>query len=336
MLRLVLATLFAAVLPLAAQAQAPTTLRIADVYPVGHYIAAALVVPWMQRVRQQMGGQVDLQYFPAEQLGKGRELLHFTQQGVVDIGLVIPSFVPDQLPLSAVAELPGAFTTACQGSGAFWTLVHGGLLADKEYTPNGLRVLFATVLPPYQIFSRLPLDGIASFRGQKLYSTGGAKDLTLRQLGAVPTRMTTAEVYQAMSRGTIDGGVMSYATALAYRLPGLVHAGTSGENFGSGVITYAIAEARWAKLPPRLQQAMTDAGEAVTRSACASFDRGVDDDMARLEKDGVRLVRLPEADHAAIAQEAAVVAGAWSKELDDRGKPGSAVLAAFRNALAAP
>ena len=81
-----------------------------------------------------------------------------------------------------------------------------------------------------------PAD-LASFEGQKLYSTGGAKDLTLRKLGAVPTRMTTAEVYQSMSRGTIDGGVMSYATALAYRLQGIVKSATTDENFGSGVIT---------------------------------------------------------------------------------------------------
>jgi TRAP-type C4-dicarboxylate transport system substrate-binding protein len=335
MLRSVLAIVLCACLPFVAKAEAPTALRVADVYPVGHYIAAATVLPWMPRVKELMGADVDLQYFPAEQLGKGRELLKFTQDGVVDIGLVIPSFVPDQLPLSAVAELPGAFATACQGSAAFWALAHGGLLADDEYGRAGVLVLFATVLPPYQIFSREPLDGLASIKGQKLYSTGGAKDLTLRRLGAVPTRMTTAEVYQAMSRGTIDGGVMSYATALAYRLPGLVHSATTGENFGSGVITYVISKQRWAQLPPKLQQAMSDAGEAVTRSACASFDAGVVSDMANLQKQGVKLVPLPEADHAAVARETTAVAAEWAKELDGRGKPGSAVLAAFQQALGA-
>ncbi len=333
MLRLVSALLLLATSALTAQAEDRVTLRVADVYPVGHYIAEALVKPWMAQVKAKLGDRIDLQYFPAEQLGKGRELLKFTQSGVVDIGLVIPAFVPHQLPLSAVGELPGAFASACQGSAAFWSLAHDGILAEKEFAPAGVRVLIATVLPPYQIFSRRPLAGLASFEGQKLYSTGGAKDLTLRKLGAVPTRMTTAEVYQSLSRGTVDGGVMSYATALAYRLPGIVRYATTEENFGSGVITYVISQERWGKLPPDVQKAMSEAGEAVTKEACINFDHGVEADIATLKKDGVEMVHLPQGDHDKIAKEMATIGDEWAAELDGRGKPGKAVLGAFRATL---
>jgi TRAP-type C4-dicarboxylate transport system substrate-binding protein len=333
MFRLVYAVLILASTVLAARAQDRVTLRVADVYPVGHYIAEAMVKPWMAQVKAKLGDRIDLQYFPAEQLGKGRELLKFTQSGVVDIGLVIPAFVPDQLPLSAVGELPGAFASACQGTTAFWSLAHEGILAEKEFGPSGVRVLIATVLPPYQIFSRRPLTGLASFEGQKLYSTGGAKDLTLRKLSAVPTRMTTAEVYQSMSRGTIDGGVMSYATALAYRLQGIVKYATTEENFGSGVITYVISQERWAKLPADVQKAMSEAGDAVTKEACVNFDHGVDADIAALGKEGVEMVRLPQADHDKIAKEMATIGDDWAAELEGRGKPGKAVLEAFRAAL---
>jgi TRAP-type C4-dicarboxylate transport system substrate-binding protein len=333
MFRLVSALLILVTGALATRAEDRVTLRVADVYPVGHYIAEALVKPWMAQVKAKLGDRIDLQYFPSEQLGKGRELLKFTQTGVVDIGLVIPAFVPDQLPLSAVGELPGAFATACQGSAAFWPLARDGILAQKEFEPAGVRVLLAAVLPPYQIFSRRPLADLASFEGQKLYSTGGAKDLTLRKLGAVPTRMTTAEVYQSMSRGTIDGGVMSYATALAYRLQGIVKYATTDENFGSGVITYVISHERWAKLPPDVQKAMSEAGDALTKEACASFDQGVDADITTLKKGGVEMVHLPPADHAKIAREMATIGDEWAAELDGRGKPGKAVLEAFRAAL---
>ena len=247
----------------AAWAQDKVTLRVGDVYPAGHFIAEALVKPWMEDVKARTHGRVAFEYYPASQLGSGRDMLTLTQTGVLDVGLMIPSILSDRLPLSLVAELPGGDATACQGTQAFWTLTRpGGVLAAQEYDPNKVVVLLAAVLVPYQIFSRHPIDGLKSLEGLKLYSPGGAKDLTVRKVGAVPVRMETADIYQALTRGTIDGALISYASILAYHLPGLVHAGTYGENLGTGVVDYAISRSRWDALPPDVRTAMADAGAA--------------------------------------------------------------------------
>ena len=166
-----------------ARAQETIKLRVGDVYPSGHYIAEALTKPWMQEVQARSGGRISFEYYPASQLGPGREMLTLTQTGVLDVGIIIPSILSDRLPLSLVAELPGGAATSCQGTGAFLALTRpGGILATKEYDPNNVVVLFAAVLVPYQIFSRKPIDGLQSLDGLKLYSPGGAKDLTVRQV----------------------------------------------------------------------------------------------------------------------------------------------------------
>lgn len=314
-------------------AQEQMLLRVADVYPAGHYIADALIKPWMEAVKERLGARVDLQYFPAEQLGKGPQMLALTQQGVIDVGLIIPAFVPDKLPRSAVAELPGSYGTACEGTNAFWQLATSGILAEKEYGPNGIHVLIATVLPPYQIFLRSPIENAASFSGKKIYSTGGAKDLTVRRLGGVPTRMSTSEVYEAMSRGTIDGGLMAYGSALAYRLPGLVKSATAGENFGSGVVTYGISQRKWDSLPKDVREALDAAGRSVTQQACKAISARSDSDLEKLKAGGVGLVTLPASDRSVVDRELAGVADDWAKELDGRNLDGSSVLAAFKNAL---
>lgn len=308
-------------------------LRVADVYPAGHFVAESMTKPWMQDVTERTKGAVTFQYFPAEQIGKGRDLLALTLSGVADVGLVVPAFVSELMPLSAVGELPGGFTSSCQGTLAYWSLARDGVLRDAEFSKNGVRILLAVVLPPYQIFSRKPLDRLKSFEGQKIYSTGGAKDLTVRKLGAVPVRMATSEVFESMSRGTIDGALVSYATALAYNLAGHVKFGTTGENFGSGVITYVISESKWKQLPPAVQTAMAEAGDAATRRACARIDQNVEADMAKMRAAGVTLVRLGDADRKSLQDLTGGVGREWAEELDRRGREGSKVVEAFARAL---
>lgn len=316
-----------------AAAQPKVTLRIADVYPAGHYIAGALIKPWMEQLKAKLGDRVDLQYFPAEQLGKGAQMLTLTQQGAVDVGNIVPPLLPDKFPRSAVAELPGFFQHACVGTKAFIAMATKGLLAEKEYGPNGVRVLIATVLPPYQIILRNPIEGLKSFAGQKIYSTGGAKDLAVRRLGGVPTRMTTTEIFEAMSRGTIDGGLMAYGTAVAYRLPSLAKFITTGENFGSGVITYSISAAKWNALPEDVRKAIDEVSATVNASGCQTITDSVDGDIAKLKAAGVALVPIPAADRETVDRAMSAVADEWAKELDGRQLDGAAILAAFRAAL---
>ena len=162
----------------AAQAQ-ELTLRIGDSFPVGHYIPENMTKFWMERVTELSGGEVAFDYYPAEQLGKAKDLLSLTQTGVMDIGYVGASYVSDKLPLSSVAELPENFTTSCKGTKAFWEIAKpGGALDQAEFAPNGVRVLLVMVLPPYQVLtSNSEITDLDSLRNLKLRTTGGAKEI---------------------------------------------------------------------------------------------------------------------------------------------------------------
>ena len=70
------------------------TLRVADSLPIGHIIIDTTTKPWIELVGKLSGGAIEIQYFPAEQLGKAKELLQVTQSGLVDVGYVGPSYIP--------------------------------------------------------------------------------------------------------------------------------------------------------------------------------------------------------------------------------------------------
>lgn len=309
-------------------------LRVADAFPLGHYIAEHAAKYWMDAVKRSSGGAVDFEYYPAEQLGKAKDLLALTVSGVADVGYVAPSNVSDKMPLSAVAELPGGFPTSCAGTLAYWKIAKDGILAQKELEPNGVRLLFTLALAPYQIFARQKFDSLKSIEGLKIRTTGGAMDTTVRKLKAVSVKMPGPEINEALSRGTIDAGVFPYASVLSWKWDAHARFATVGENFGSFIASYVISETRWKKLPENVQKIMLEAGEAATRNACAQVDKSIDADIEKLQQRGVTLVKFSTADKKEIESLLATVSTEWAEALDKRGKPGSEALKAFRAALA--
>ncbi|MEO6782236.1 MAG: TRAP transporter substrate-binding protein DctP [Bradyrhizobium sp.] len=214
-----------------ASAADPITLRVADSFPSGHYISEQITKWFMDRVAKETGNRIAFQYYPSEQLGKAKDLLTLTQTGVTDIGYVAPSFVTDKLPLLVVAELPLSFSTSCEGTAAYYKLATDGILAKRELAPNGVRLLFTIVTPPYQIFLRsAAFPGIDAIKGLKIRTSGKAKELAVQKLGAVSLQIASPDVYQSLSRGTIDGMLFPYSSIFSYDVQDLIKSASVGAN----------------------------------------------------------------------------------------------------------
>lgn len=309
-------------------------LRVADSFPIGHAIPEYATRWWMDAVTKATQGAVVFEYYPAEQLGKAKDLLALTQSGVADIAYVGPSYVSDKMPLSAVSQLPGMFSSACVGTNAYWKLAKDGILRTQEFAPNGIRPLFAFVAPPYQIFTtkRRP-DIMKNMEGMKLRTTGGAMDLMVRKLKAVPVQMAPPDMMDSLSRGTIDGGVLAVTSVVGYDFTRVVKYATIGENYGSFVGTYSIGEARWQKLPPNIQKVMLELGEQAVQRTCQLMDKNEESLFEKVRQAGVSVLRLSDTEHKEQAHLFEGLVNEWAEGLDRRGKPGTETLKAYRAAM---
>ncbi|MBK1836552.1 TRAP transporter substrate-binding protein DctP [Azospirillum sp. YIM B02556] len=318
-----------------AQAQ-QITLRVADTFPNGHTIHENATKLFMTEVTRLTNGQVTFQHFPAEQIGKAKDLLALTQAGVTDIGLVVPAYTSDKMPLSAVADLPGAFTSNCQGTLAMETLLApGGVLRTREWDVLQLHPLFSYILAPYQmvVSSSKPVKALADVEGLKIRSVGGPLDLAVHSVKAVPVRMSPAEIYESMSRGTIDGALLAMQSVVSYDLTKLIRAGTIDENFGTIFSTYAMSERNWRKLPTNVQAAITTAGSTITHESCKRFEASEQTAMKAAQAAGMTAITFNDGDRAKLHGALLNIRRDWAKDLDRRGKPGTEVLDAFAAAL---
>jgi TRAP-type C4-dicarboxylate transport system substrate-binding protein len=318
-----------------AAARAEIVLKVADRYPAHHYISEYGAKVWMDKVTAATNGEVKFQYFPSEQLGKTKDMMTLTLSGVTDIGEIATGYVTEKLPLSSVVELPETIASACQGSLAAYELAQPGqILYDKEFGPQGLRVLTALTPSPYQIFAKPKLQSLADLKGLKLRSAGGGMDTLLRQLDAVPVKISPADTYQALSRGTLDAAVLPIASVPAYDLAGFTKNALIGANFGSTLLVYTISETKWKQLPASVQNAMLKAGEETTRSLCARSEQEDQTAMAKMKEGGVVATAITKPDDARLRELASPIARNWASTLDSSGKAGTATYEAFEKAIA--
>ncbi|MGF7158848.1 TRAP-type C4-dicarboxylate transport system substrate-binding protein [Rhodoligotrophos appendicifer] len=324
-------------LPVGMASAQEMTLRLADSLPASHVITRAVGKPFMDRVTELTNGQVKFEHYPAEQLGKARDILSAVQTGLTDIGYVIPSYVSEKMPLSAVAELPGGYPNACAGSAALNALTkEGGLLDQREFAPNKIKVLAAVVLPPYQAaFSgRAPVKTLADVKGLKIRSNPGPMELSIKALGGVPVRMTPPEIFDSLSKGTIDGLLLPYASIKSYGLDQDVKTVTQGANFGSVTITYSISDKKWKSLPENVQKAMLQAGEEVSKSGCAMFDEEEARLAGEFKEKGMVLLDFNAMEGDELSATFAKLGDEWAEILEKRRIPAKEVLDEFREQVA--
>lgn len=318
-----------------ALAQDKVQLKFADWMPTSHYTVKQAAHPFMDKVKELTKGRVEFQYFPAEQLGKAKDLLTLLQSGAADIVNISPAYISDKLPLSSVAELPAMFDTACQGSNAYATLVkEGGILASQEFKPYGARVLVSVAYAPYKVVTtHRKVETVKDFAGLKLRTAGGAMDMTSTRLGAIPVRMPGPDILTSMTRGTLDGSLVPLQSVKVFDIQTAAKNMTTDVSLGSFITVYAISDRAWNRLPADVRTALTEAGAHATQTHCAYVDTQEPKVIAELEKDGVKSSTMAPGQLKALNEQLADVASDWAAALDKRSRPGSAVLTDFRKAV---
>ena len=313
-----------------AEAQDTITVKFAMAVPATHYTATAGGKFFMDRVVELSKGRVKFEWYPGEQIGKAKDLLALVQSGVVDMADIVPSYVPDKLPLTGVSELPGQMTTSCEGTKAYYAITRPGkILATREFDPQKVHVLMAAPLVPYKILTaKKPVAKLEDLAGLKIRSSGGASDATMRALGAVSVRLAGPEIYEALTRGTIDGAMYPFLSLKPFGLTSSIKYATEGASVGSVSTTFLMSEAKYRALPADLQKVFDQAGYEAGMNYCNYMDTEESKEKAALAG-SITAIQLSPAEVARWKTVLDATKVEWAKRLDERGKAGSESLAAW-------
>lgn len=314
---------------------AETVLRVADMFP-GTHIGVQQAKRWMNRATELSGGELKFQYFPSEQLAKAADMLDAVQNGVTDIGFVVPAYVTDRMPLSTVVNLPlvGNRNNTLEYQHAFRKLVRE-MLDPVELRPLGVRAVRAVMTGPYQLLSasKSQPKTLADLKGLRVRVGGGIQEKALARLGMTPVAIAAPDMYTAIQRGTVDGVMFTLLTAGGYRLQEVTKYVSTNINFGLIPNYYVINEKTWQKLSPKAQKALLQADEDMVAGEAADFDAGQVKFLADVEKRKGKVYAFDDAEVAKCRAMLEPLHQEWIADMEKIGKPGRKTFDVWRTAM---
>ena len=158
------------------------------------------------------GGRIKTQFFGGGSLLKAPAIFKGIETGIVDIGYSHVYYTPNRMPVSELIGLP-------IGSPTGWVAAHMAYDFYQKYQPKefgNVKVLAIHGNPPSMILSNKPIEKLEDLKGLTIR----APDLSgecVAALGGTPAPTPMMEVYDAISKGVINGVWAPYETLKTFR-----------------------------------------------------------------------------------------------------------------------
>ncbi len=159
---------------------------------------------WADLVKERTDGRVEVELYYSESLLDANQVLPGIADGRAEAGFMVDSMYSNQLPLTSSSSIPFDRQNGVAQALAYHQLYETNEALHSEWEEQGVHVLHFQPPAPTAVGSREPIDGLDDMSGQSMRCLGYVCD-AIRAVGANPIAISSAEIYEAMDRGTIDG-----------------------------------------------------------------------------------------------------------------------------------
>lgn len=244
------------------------TLRVGTGVPSSHIINVAYFAPWLEAVERETEGKVKFEtHYGGSLVAMGREY-NALESGIVDI--VLPMFQmydPVRFPLSEVSMLPVLDSNVNIATQAYEEMVLGGHVYENgktfyemEHGERGLKQWTSPTTEGYKISyaNQSKPQTVEEFTNVTFRSSGRMAEIFSEHIGINAISMPAGDIYDGLSRGSIDGLYFSVPDWPGYGIGGLFEYTVDGLNLGHFSHTFGMTNETWNELPEDVQQVMDE------------------------------------------------------------------------------
>jgi TRAP-type mannitol/chloroaromatic compound transport system substrate-binding protein len=272
------------------------------------------------------GWKIKIHYGDA--LSPGRENLDGLKAGLFEGCSFCAMYHPGKTPLHTVVELPFITKGGCLQNSqmlmALWE--HPALLKELERW-NAVPLLPVGAVD-YVFSGNRRIASVADLKGARVRISGD-KGRVIEQFGAAPTMMPGSEIYEALSRGTIDTVSFCYPHCFGhfktyevskYIMPAL--------DVGTVCCTFVANKKAYDALPDEYKQYHREWYKKAPQEAQKDIDEAFDKWIPEY-KEKMEFVEFPPAEYDKLVAKAKPVWEGWVKRWSARGLPAQEVLDYF-------
>ena len=274
-------------------------------------------------------------FYAGELVAVGGEL-DALESGVISVAApLLAPYHEGRFPLSDVTQLPTYGTDSPMITRAFQRLLaseaevtDGTTFYDYEIADKGLVAWGLGATGAYAISTTgAELTRPADFRGMPVRAGSALHTIVLERLGVTPVTMPAASAYEALSRGTIDGIILSIGDWVSYSLEELLTYTVTDVAIGHWQSYLAVTERMWDGLTAEQRDTWDRVARAATTRNAEYIDEQDRAVRARAAANGATFVavqQLPAAMRDHIARAATETWIQWIEQTERNGHPARA------------
>lgn len=308
-------------------AAAKTQLTYANFFPPTHS-QSKLAESWCKEVEKRTGGEVVIQYFPAQALCKAPQTYDAVVNGIADVGMTVLAYSRGRFAVAQTIDLPMGYKSGVQATAVANKVLNK--FQPKEF--NDTKVMFFHAHGPGLIHTAgKPVATMADMKGMKIRTTG-ASGLIVKGLGGSPVGKSMGECYQLLQKGVVDGSLHPLEANKGWKLGEVVDYVTESHSVAY-TTTFAVFmnKGKWNKLSPAAQKAIKEINAEFADKHGEAWDAADKAGLEFFQSKGGKVVSV-SADEAAKWKAAMQpVIDAHIKKLDEKGVDGKAVVDFIRS-----
>jgi len=201
-------------------------------------------------LEQRTEGKIKGQFFAGGSLLKAPAMYQGVTTGIADIGFSHVEYTPGRMPVTEAVGLPLGYPSgwvANQVANDFYNK-----FKPKEW--NDVEVLWMHTSTPNVMITKKPVRTLEDLKGMTIRAPGTIGD-TVKALGGTPAPTPVMEVYDAMSKGVVDGVNIPFETLKTFRFAEVAKFVTASWQVGNVYPFYVIMNKNsYKKLTPPLKE----------------------------------------------------------------------------------
>jgi TRAP-type transport system periplasmic protein len=291
-----------------------------------HVQGSMAMIPFSEEVEKITDGRVKFTVFPGGALGGPKDTLDNIVTGIMDAGWGLHGYNAGKFPVHSVLQLP----FLADGTGAELSIVAQKLYdqfpeIQKEY--DDVKLLWVHGADPYAIITKgKAVRSFEDAKGLKLRTPSVEAGEMIKSWGATPVSMPAPEIYDALQKGVIDGGVLPVAAIKDFNLTDIVDYVTLG-NFNTSIFYVLMNKNSWAKISTEDQKKIEDEliGLPMAEKAGKAFDFQKGEAEKEAKAAGVEFIELHDGELEKFKESSVDVKEKWLSDMKAKGIDGQKI-----------